>query len=113
MTEEFSQLPTAVPKPTIFDQLHPDSRYVSFTALAHGNFNGLEGMIPGVLGTEKVQSWSKGGEIARIGYETICKLALSFLDAKFTEDKSTGFDEKAALLKKALPSDFYFVTVPK
>ena len=70
--------------PVLFDSMHPNSRYVSFSQLAHGSFNALEGMIPGVLRTNKVQSWSKGGEVAQLGYETICEVTRSFLNANFS-----------------------------
>ncbi|WP_420321147.1 hypothetical protein [Flagellimonas sp.] len=90
----------------IFDQMHPNSRYVSFRELSHGNFNVLEGMFPGVLNTNKVQSWSKGGQLAKLGYETICKTALSFINAIFQPSNSPTFDEQMTELKKSLPENF-------
>lgn len=99
--------------PAIFDSMHPNSRYVSFQRLAHGNFNGIEGMIPGVLRTNKVQGWSKGGEIAQIGFETICEITLSFIDAVFHGTNFAAFDANISLLKEDLPSGFISIFSPE
>lgn len=96
--------------PAIFDSLHPASRYVSFKELAHGNFNGIEGMIPGVFKTQKVHTWSKGGAVAQLGYETICKLTLNFLESIFNSD---NFEERTLLLTQKLPPDFIRIQQPK
>lgn len=64
----------------IMEELPSESFFVSFRDLAHGNFNVLEGMIPGVFGLAEVQPWSKGGDVAREGYETISRYVLGFLD---------------------------------
>jgi dienelactone hydrolase len=52
---------------------------VKVEGLAHGNYNMLEGMVPGVMGIERVQKWSKGGPIAKRGYETIARRVLETL----------------------------------
>jgi hypothetical protein len=99
--------------PVIFDSMHPKSRYVSLKKLAHGNFNVMEGMIPGILNTDRVQSWSKGGEIAQIGYEAICEITLSFLNAVFHEANLESFDARTSLLKEDLPLEFISIESPK
>lgn len=99
--------------PDQFDSMHLFSRYVLFNELAHGNFNAIEGMIPGILRTSKVQSWSKGGEIAQLGYETICKVTLSFLDTIFDEANIVSFDEHISNIKENLPEGFIEITLPK
>ncbi len=97
--------------PGIFPSMHPDSRYVFFPQLTHGSFNTLEGMVPGVLGTSKVQSWSRGGEVAKTGFETICKVTLIFLDATL---KSKGdFDSSIEGVKTDIPEEFIIVSRPK
>jgi len=95
--------------PDIFHDMHPDSRYVSFKELAHGNFNAIEGMIPGILGSQKVQSWSKGGEVAKLGYETICEITLFFLEDIFNDGH---FDNNISSLVKRLPAEFIATDSP-
>lgn len=99
--------------PDSFNSMHSNSRYVSFKELAHGSFNGLEGMIPGILKSNKVQPWSKGGEVAQIGYEVICKITLSFLNAVFHETNLESFDTRTSLLKEELPLEFISIESPK
>ncbi|WP_420603272.1 hypothetical protein [Flagellimonas sp.] len=98
--------------PEIFDQMHPGSRYVSFKKLSHGNFNAMEGMLPGILNTNKVQSWSKGGQLAKLGYETICKTALSFINTVFQQSNSGSFDQRMMELSETLPLNFISVIRP-
>ena len=66
--------------PPVLDALPGKAIRVSFAALAHGNFNVLEGMIPGLLGTSNVQPWSIGGEVARSGYEAVAQAVLGLLE---------------------------------
>lgn len=99
--------------PYIFDSMHPNSRYIFFDSLTHGNFNTIEGMIPGILRTNKVQNWSKGGETAQIGYEAICKSVLSFLNAVFKKKSFESFDVDLNLLQRNLPQEFISVKSPK
>ncbi len=97
--------------PEIFSSLHPDSRYVSFPELAHGSFNTLEGMIPGVLGTDKVHSWSRGGDVAKTGFSVICKLTLAFLNA--TLKNKGSFDAAVADVKKDVTEEFVISRTPQ
>ncbi len=83
--------------PAIFSEMHEASRYIHFEELAHGSFNALEGMIPGVLNTTKVHSWSIGGETARLGYELACKTTLAFLESQFKPGKDS-FDKRMEAL---------------
>jgi len=80
MTERLGVNGQEITPPAILDTLSSESYYVSFPDLAHGNFNALEGMVPGVFGITKVQPWSTGGAIAQLGYETISRYVLFFLD---------------------------------
>lgn len=96
--------------PEIFSSLHPNSRYVFFESLAHGSFNTIEGMIPGVLDTNKVQSWSRGGKAAKFGFEAICKLTQRFLDSTL---KQTGkFNDGASQIIDELPLGFLTIHTP-
>ncbi len=52
-----------------------------FPELEHGNFNALEGYLPGSLGANSVYSWSRGGPIARAGYRSIVRIATSAAQA--------------------------------
>jgi len=99
--------------PDLFDTMHPNSRYISFGQLTHGNFNAMEGMIPGIIKTTKVQSWSKGGETAQIGYETICKMVLSFLNTVFYQATFSSFDNQISKIKENSPKEFFTINVPK
>lgn len=99
--------------PDQFNSMHSFSRYIYFNALAHGNFNAMEGMIPGILKTTKVQSWSRGGEQAQIGYETICKIVVSYLNAVFHEANFSSFDERLLEIGDNSPKDFFTVIAPK
>lgn len=72
--------------PAMLEEVEAGAWFVRFGALSHGNFNVPGGMIPGVLGLEKVSDWAVGGEDARFGYETICRLTRHILDA-YTADE--------------------------
>lgn len=112
LTQKFRGNGSIVTKPVLFDSMHLHSRFVSFEALAHGSFNALEGMIPGVMRTEKVQGWSKGGEVAQIGYEAICEITLLFVNAVFNETSFGIFDSQVSNLKEELPDGFFLVESP-
>ena len=92
--------------PDAFDEMHSHSRYISFNELTHGNFNAIEGMIPGILNTDKVQHWSKGGEVAQLGYEVISKLTVEFLNAIFYTSNIDAFGKSFSALKNKLPENF-------
>lgn len=66
--------------PRVLQELAAESYFVRFRGLSHGNFNVLEGMIPGVYGLTNIQPWSTGGNAARRGYETIAQYVAGFLD---------------------------------
>jgi hypothetical protein len=55
--------------------------HVRFDELGHGNFNAVEGMIPGLFDLGDVQPWSRGGTVARIGYETIARYVVAMLES--------------------------------
>jgi len=80
MTEAVGADGTARTAPAVLAQLPAWSAFVRFNGLSHGNFNVLEGMIPGVYGIQEVQPWSRGGPVARSGYEAIARYVLGFLD---------------------------------
>lgn len=85
--------------PPVLDSLTVASYYCSFPELAHGSFNTIEGMLPGIINTDKVHSWSKGGEVAKVGYEIIGQIVLDFLDAQFKEKTSATIDQVQYLEK--------------
>ncbi len=58
---------------------------------AHGNFNALEGMIPGVFGIERVQRWSRGGPAAKNVYETLAAEVHRSLDRTFQKEKARPY----------------------
>ncbi len=91
ITEKIATNGTERTAPGILDSLATESYFVRFNELSHGNFNVIEGMIPGLKGIANVQRWSKSGSVAQLGYETISKYALHFLDV--------------CLKKKAAPLD--------
>ena len=93
--------------PAILSELSSESYYVLFDDLAHGNFNALEGMIPGVFGIATVQPWSKGGEVAQLGYETISRYLLSFLDQYLEQEAASQVD---GTWQAELPPGFVTVT---
>ena len=76
MSEQFGFDGKKRDAPAILDELPTDAYYLSFSKLAHGNFNALEGMVPALFGVSNVQSWSKSGQNAKLGYETICRYTL-------------------------------------
>lgn len=67
-------------RPPIMDRLPATGVYLRLPTLGHGNFNVLEGMIPGVAGIDRVPPWSRAGPEARTGYEAISRYVLAFLD---------------------------------
>ena len=68
--------------PAILDRMPAHTYRVSFASLAHGNFNVLEGMIPGLTGISTVQPWSTGGPSAQTGYELVARAVLAVLDKR-------------------------------
>ncbi len=92
--------------------MHPDSRYFSFNELSHGNFNVIEGMIPGLLRTNNVQSWSRGGKEAQIGYEAICEIVMAYSKAVFFDEDMKSFDEQVELLNDEMPLGVMEISIP-
>jgi dienelactone hydrolase len=68
-----------------------DRRTKELAALAHGNFNALEGMIPSLLGIDRVQRWSKSSPAAARGYETIARQVAAALRETFATAKRPAF----------------------
>jgi hypothetical protein len=81
MTERVGPNGTIRTAPPVLNSLPINSYFISFTELAHGNFNATEGMIPSLMGISKVPRWSKSGPVAQLGYETISRYTLHFLNA--------------------------------
>ena len=82
--------------PEILNELTVPSHYIAFEELAHGNFNVLEGMIPGVFDVKEVQPWSLGGPQAKFGYESICRHVLHYVTTYLSTDddgKSTKLSD--------------------
>jgi dienelactone hydrolase len=80
-----------------------------FDGLAHGNFNVVEGMIPGIFGISRVQKWSKGGAIAKTGYETIARRVRAELSKAFDSQHNAAFTtiELAAADGPKVTADLY------
>lgn len=86
--------------PVLLDALPKGGYVVTFPRLAHGNFNAIEGLIPALVGVERVPRWSKAGPDARAGYETISRFVLHFLDAQLKAhelDLVKGWDWRRGL----------------
>lgn len=81
MTERVATDGTLRVAPAILNSLPHDSFFISFPELAHGTFNAIEGLIPSLMGITKVPRWSKSGPAAQLGYETVSRYLLHFLDA--------------------------------
>jgi hypothetical protein len=86
--------------PRLLDEAPAGGYFVTFPKLAHGNFNAIEGLIPALAGVDRVPRWSKAGPDARIGYETVARFVLHFLDARLrahSPDLVKGWDWKRGL----------------
>ena len=66
--------------PPWLDRLPGKVYRITFSTLAHGNFNVLEGLLPGLTGLRTVQPWAVRGAVAQTGYENVCRSVLSLLD---------------------------------
>ncbi len=88
MTEAVAPDGTEREPPSVMSELPAWSAFVRFDELSHGNFNVLEGMIPGLLGITEVQPWSRGGSVAKGGYETVARYVLAFLKYGLEEGNS-------------------------
>lgn len=90
--------------------LHPAHRDISrvllFSKLWHGNFNYMEGWLPGLLKLPKVHPWSKPGNDAMIGYEAVCQLALFHLHHLYGKKTETTLNKQINNLKQKLPAGF-------
>lgn len=94
--------------PAILTELPAESYFVRFDELSHGNFNTLEGMLPGVWEINTVQPWSRGGDVAQLGYETISRYVLTFLNHYLKAEAVPGDVERA--WEAELPPGFVTVT---
>ncbi len=108
MTERIAPNGQERTAPTILAQSAAESYFVVFPDLAHGSFNFVEGMLPGVWGIERVQAWSRGGAIAQTGYETISRSVRAFLD--YFLAAGTAPKQLDRSWKKELPPGFVTVT---
>ena len=59
------------------DSLPGDVLALQVPSIAHGNFNALEGYLPGLLGLPRVQRWSTGGTPAVAGYEALLRIVVA------------------------------------
>ena len=62
------------PVPAALAALPAGSGRLVFSNLKHGNFNLVEGMVPGLFAVSRVQPWSRGGEEAALGYAAVTRL---------------------------------------
>ena len=91
--------------PPLLDRM-PESYFVVFNELAHGNFNAIEGMIPSLFDISNVPRWSKSGPVAQMGYQTIARFVLHFLDS-YLKAKHAAHDKA---WNAGLPQNFVTVT---
>ncbi len=92
------------------DILHSSNKNISsltlFPRLWHGNFNYMEGHVPGGLDLPVVHPWSRPGKDAVTGYETVCRLALIYLQKQFKSKNTLNFKRQIDKLKQSLPDGF-------
>ena len=105
MTERIGTNGAERKAPGILGDTSSGSYFLQFRDLAHGNFNVIEGMIPGVFGLSKVQGWSKGGKLAQTGYEAVFEYSLFYLD-KIIKNQS---DDRGRSLRRKYPEDFLLI----
>lgn len=110
MTERVGTNGTVRTPPAILNTLHSSSYFISFTELAHGNFNATEGMIPSLMGISKVPRWSKSGLVAQLGYETVSRYTLHFLDAYLKSSSKNPHSLRNWDWGKGLPTSFVAIT---
>ena len=111
MTERVATNGSVRTPPAILNSLTGSSYFISFPELAHGNFNATEGMIPGLMGIAKVSRWSKSGPAAQLGYETISRYTLHFLN-HFLKAGSKALPPLAAWERNLrLPAGFVTATL--
>lgn len=77
-----------------------------FPKLWHGNFNYMEGHVPGNLDLPVVHPWSKPGKDAVTGYETVCHLALIYLQKQYKSKNTFNFKRQVDKLKQSIPDGF-------
>ena len=75
--------------PRVAEVVAFDRKTPGFDSLSHGNYNALEGMIPAVMGIERVQKWSSSGPAAKRGYETLSRRVAERLGLAFKEPQRT------------------------
>jgi dienelactone hydrolase len=54
--------------------------FVHIEGMSHGSFNVLEGMVPSVMGIQRVPKWSKVGPDQELGYEVAAQYVLRTLE---------------------------------
>ena len=59
------------------DSLPGDVLVLQVPSIAHGNFNEVEGYLPGLLGMPRVQRWSTSGTSAVDGYHALMRIVLA------------------------------------
>jgi hypothetical protein len=110
MTERVGTNGTVRTVPAILNNLDSSSYFISFTELAHGNFNATEGMIPSLMGISKVPRWSKSGPAAQLGYETVARYTLRFLNTYLKSSSKKLRPLSGRGWDKGLPAGFVTIT---
>ncbi len=92
------------------DILHRSNKSISslilFPKLWHGNFNYMEGYMAGSLDLPVVHQWSRPGKDAVTGYESVCGLALIYVQQLFNSKNKHNFKKQIDKLKQSLPDGF-------
>lgn len=84
------------------------SRLYRFPKLFHGNFNYLEGHVAGKLNLPIGHPWSKTGNDAVLGYETVSQLAILILDHYLKNLNRDKLETEIQRIKQDLPGGFFF-----
>jgi dienelactone hydrolase len=74
---------SGVQRPASWPHLPHGSAFVQIPDVSHGNFNTIEGMLPAVMGIDRVPRWSRGGPPAQRGYEMTAEIVRAALDETF------------------------------
>ncbi len=70
---------------------------IGLPELAHGNFNALEGYLPGLYEADTVFAWSHGGKKARTGYQALVRMVTAAA-ITFTAESEPSVTELARRL---------------
>ena len=103
VVDEKNREGVARPVPAATAALPAGSGRLVFSNLRHGNFNLVEGMVPGLFGVSRVQPWSRGGREAALGYAAVTRLVGAWM-RQILGDAGAGSERDRILAE--LPAGF-------